>query len=112
MIPWKDREKFGEKVTPKNIVDAVHELRNRPGANIPGQLKNTDGELVGIDQLKEDHIIVDMSPMHYGMQEKNPLDEVRWYSDSDLDSEPLVCLLPSMTCLQAAIRQFQVSIPL
>lgn len=36
--------------------------------------------------LAPQHIIVDFSPMHYGMKEKNPMENVRFYSKREPNS--------------------------
>ncbi|KAL0948970.1 hypothetical protein HGRIS_009072 [Hohenbuehelia grisea] len=40
-----------------------------------------------LDSFSAEHVIVDFSPMHYGMKEKNPLDFVKFYSNMN----PTVC---------------------
>lgn len=40
-----------------------------------------------VNQLAVSDVIVDLSPMHYGMKEKNPLDSVMFYHKNDPNSE-------------------------
>jgi deoxynucleoside triphosphate triphosphohydrolase SAMHD1 len=39
--------------------------------------------------LEVKHVIVDLSPMHYGMKDKNPLDFIKFYSKNFPDREIL-----------------------
>ena len=40
-----------------------------------------------VESLREEHVIVDVSEMHYGMKEKNPLRFVKFYSKKHPDRE-------------------------
>ncbi|KAH7916640.1 hypothetical protein BJ138DRAFT_1051916 [Hygrophoropsis aurantiaca] len=55
-------------ITPERIVEVAK------STSLPG----TDPDIVA--QLTSRHVIVDLTPMHYGMQERNPLDFVKFYS--------------------------------
>ncbi len=56
-----------QHITPQSIVKAA---KNLFADTNPDNVKNLDPK----------HVIVDFSPMHYGMGDKNPLDSVRFYS--------------------------------
>lgn len=46
-----------------------------------------------VESLREEHVIVDVSEMHYGMKEKNPLRFVKFYSKKHPDREWAFSLL-------------------
>lgn len=68
VIDWDDKEFCQEQITPKAI---VHAAKN---ANLPG----VEQSLVA--ELTVDHVIVDVSKMHYGRGVDNPIYQVRFYS--------------------------------
>ncbi|KAF8890397.1 hypothetical protein BD779DRAFT_1704306 [Infundibulicybe gibba] len=78
-IDWPSRELFKEHVTPEKIVAAARKL----------PLNSTDPDHENVERLKSSleakDIIVDLSVMHYGMHDKNPLDFVKFYSKSNPD---------------------------
>ncbi|KAF5353677.1 hypothetical protein D9758_008643 [Tetrapyrgos nigripes] len=65
-------------ITSQKIVDAVQQLVDS------GKIEDLDPEL-DVAALKPEDVIVDFSTMHYGMKEKNPVDNVRFYSKRDLN---------------------------
>ena len=71
IIAWDDRAKFRKLFTPESIVQAVkaHKFTDKD------QVKMED-----VEALSAKDVIVDQSPMHYGMKDKNPLEFVRFYS--------------------------------
>ena len=48
--------------------------------------ENKDGD-DGTSDLRASDIIVDFSRMHYGMQDKNPLDSIEWYASHSPNGE-------------------------
>lgn len=59
-------EVCAEHVTPRRIVEAA-------------------GELKGAEGLSEQDVIIDLQTIHYGLEERNPLDAVRFYSKRSLN---------------------------
>lgn len=59
---YEHRERCRQLITPERIADAAKALS--PHENAPSA----------------EEVIVDICPMHYGMQEKNPLDFINFYS--------------------------------
>ncbi|EGO30167.1 hypothetical protein SERLADRAFT_358952 [Serpula lacrymans var. lacrymans S7.9] len=68
VFSWEFRNRCQEYITPERIVEAAH-FSPPPGA-----------DKLDLEELTPEDIIVNLSPMHYGMQERNPLDFVRFYS--------------------------------
>lgn len=57
---------------------------------------DTDEQKVDKDTMKElgsKHVIVDLSPMHYGMGDKNPLEKVKFYSKRNPNCERPIYIL-------------------
>lgn len=75
---WKDYKKLNEMFTPKLIVAKAQELCRESNSDEERQLGKT---------LKDSHVIVDISQLHFGMKEKNPLHAVRFYSKHDRTGE-------------------------
>ncbi|THH32180.1 hypothetical protein EUX98_g2013 [Antrodiella citrinella] len=71
IILWKDQKLFKEQFTPERIVDAVKRHTFTEKDEITPE---------NVAALSAKDIIVDLSPMHYGMKDKNPLDFVKFYS--------------------------------
>ncbi|KAH8105417.1 hypothetical protein BXZ70DRAFT_887582 [Cristinia sonorae] len=71
IIPWDQQKLFKEQFTPERIVKAVKEYKFTPEDNV----KPEDIAALGVGD-----VIVDLSPMHYGMKDKNPLESVKFYS--------------------------------
>ena len=66
---WNQKERCKEFFTPESVVAAAQRVcRGRKGL---------DGI---VRELTAEHVIVDLSEIHYGMKDKNPLDTVRFYS--------------------------------
>lgn len=95
------------RFTPARIVEAARNL-DTPDFSNPGVK-----EL--IDELKEEHVIVEMSALHYGMGDKFPLDNCKFYGKyspngmsvyffayspflSSLSSHSLLLFLSSLSC--------------
>lgn len=72
---WEHRELCRQHITPERIADAAKVLFRK------SKDKRTDIMPCAGD------VIVDLSPMHYGMQEKNPLDFIKFYSKHNPNSE-------------------------
>lgn len=70
VFTWEERD-HTSLITATGIVALAHRLACSLGGPIP------DPQLSG---LTEDDVIVDVSRIHYGMQEKSPLDSIRFYS--------------------------------
>ncbi|KIJ65697.1 hypothetical protein HYDPIDRAFT_110844 [Hydnomerulius pinastri MD-312] len=68
VFSWAFIEPCKLYITPERLVEAAKTISST----------DTNSELA--EQLAADHVIVDLNPMHYGMQEKNPLDSVKFYS--------------------------------
>jgi hypothetical protein len=112
LISWESRESIKLTVTPEAIVAAAKRLfakstepddvlttvaagnsKDRKDANESKDTKvakdakdakNVDPELLAT--LSPEHVIVDVSSMHYGMKDKNPLDYVKFYGKRNLNS--------------------------
>lgn len=66
---------FKDRITPDVIVDeAKRKYLDRES------LDNACPAREDVQSLSREHVIVDISVIHYGMKEKNPLDFVRFYS--------------------------------
>jgi len=70
IVLWKDQKLYKEQFTPERIVDAVKRYSFAKEDGIKPQ---------DIATLDAKDVIVDLSPMHYGMKDKNPLDFVKFY---------------------------------
>jgi hypothetical protein len=104
LISWESRESIKLTVTPEAIVAAAKRLfatstgpddvlitvatANSKDAR---DAKDVDPELLAT--LSPEHVIVDVSSMHYGMKDKNPLDYVKFYGKRNLNSTWPFCLL-------------------
>ena len=75
VFKWSQKAVCSQHITPKSIVEAAKSL-----------LADTDFE--NIHALDPKHVIVDLSTMHYGMGDKNPLDSVKFYSKHNPRSKP------------------------
>ncbi|PFH47823.1 hypothetical protein AMATHDRAFT_6386 [Amanita thiersii Skay4041] len=89
VIDWPNRQMFKDKISPESIVEAAkktaRDLSRDMGNKTDTDDDNTASEtestvLPDVDGLSPDDVVVDFSTMHYGMQEKNPLDFVEFYS--------------------------------
>jgi len=74
MVEWDDKDLFEREVTPETIVAAAQSLP-------------IFQEYPECHDLAPDHVIVSHSLLHYGMKEKNPLDNVKWYSKDAINGE-------------------------
>ena len=77
-IPWSDQERFRQHFTPERIVQAVKAYQFTADDNIRPE---------DVASLSPKDVIVDLSPMHYGMKDKNPLDFVKFYSKRNPNRE-------------------------
>jgi deoxynucleoside triphosphate triphosphohydrolase SAMHD1 len=77
VFEWEYRERCREYITPERIADAALAL---------SRSHSPDPKAITEHVLAKD-IIVDLCSMHYGMQEKNPLDFINFYSKHNPDSE-------------------------
>lgn len=75
IIDWDDKEFCQAQITPGSIVHAAKH------ANLPGVEENL------VAELTVDHVIVDVSKMHYGRGVDNPIYQVKFYSKHN----PNVC---------------------
>ncbi|KDQ65179.1 hypothetical protein JAAARDRAFT_168116 [Jaapia argillacea MUCL 33604] len=82
VIDWADRQWFRDNVTPEKIVEAA---KNHTLSESEYHENEEDTGLVELEDLEPKHVIVDLAPMHYGMQDKNPLDFVKFYSKHNPD---------------------------
>ncbi|KZT13237.1 HD-domain/PDEase-like protein [Laetiporus sulphureus 93-53] len=64
VFEWAHYDICRSHFTPKGIVEAA----------------KANNSAAAVQDLQLDHVIVDFSKMHYGMQDKNPLDSVKFYS--------------------------------
>ena len=80
VFTWEHRELCRQRITPERIAAAAKALFKS------GTTASEDGE-DKTNGLSADDIIVDLSPMHYGMQEKNPLDFINFYSKRNPNSK-------------------------
>ncbi|KAI0075427.1 HD-domain/PDEase-like protein [Panus rudis PR-1116 ss-1] len=79
IFPWSYIASCKSYFTPDAIVAAAKKLNNNSEDDVGSS---------NIENLDAKHVIVDLSPMHYGMQDRNPLDNVKFYSKH----KPNVCL--------------------
>lgn len=94
VVAWGDRELFETRVTPSQIVAMARQdfiARSTPnGSSVV--LGNSDGDdehmiqqsypPIDPSELRETDVLVSLAPMHYGMQDQNPLLCVKFYSKS------------------------------
>ncbi|KAJ7178109.1 hypothetical protein C8R46DRAFT_670080 [Mycena filopes] len=72
-LPWAHRKLVKERITAAAIVEAA--------ANLPEPF-DEDSTLVA--ELTEEHVMVDVTPIHWGMKDRNPLDFVKFYDGKDV----------------------------
>ncbi|KAL0564499.1 hypothetical protein V5O48_017548, partial [Marasmius crinis-equi] len=82
-FPWcpEDKKYILAHVTPKAIIDTANAMFGGP---FP-EFTESNGSPVDISQLTENDVIVDLTLMHYGMKEVNPLKNVKFYNKSEPD---------------------------
>lgn len=61
---WEDRDVCRAHITPERIAEAARSLN----------------AILGGELITAEDVIVDLTTMHYGMQEKNPLHFINFYS--------------------------------
>jgi hypothetical protein len=76
VFSWDYRELCRQHITPESIADAARVISR---ARIPSPSSTNENDRQE-SVLSAENIIVDLSPMHYGMQEKNPFDFIKFYS--------------------------------
>ena len=77
VFPWAFQHDCRKIFTPEQIVRSAQADEREHSAEVRALL----------DELCPEHVIVDISMMHYGMKDKNPLDTVSFYSKHDANSE-------------------------
>ncbi|TFY67525.1 hypothetical protein EVJ58_g1575 [Rhodofomes roseus] len=80
VFPWAFQHDCREIFTPEKIVRAAQAEERMP------QVKDEAQYRALIEELNPEHVIVDISMMHYGMKDKNPLDTVSFYSKHKPDN--------------------------
>ncbi|OBZ71990.1 Deoxynucleoside triphosphate triphosphohydrolase SAMHD1 [Grifola frondosa] len=94
VILWNEMDICRDYFTPANIVRAAKSLfesgtKERTGAE---EIDFTSVNMQDVEDLSEDHVIVDMAPRHFGMEDKNPLEYVKFYSKHHPDEAKLANL--------------------
>lgn len=77
VFPWAFQYDCRQIFTPERIVRAAQ----------ADEREHAAGERALLDALRPEHVVVDISMMHYGMKDKNPLDTVSFYSKLNANSE-------------------------
>ncbi|KAF9530924.1 hypothetical protein CPB83DRAFT_787510 [Crepidotus variabilis] len=87
IVEWQHRKIFEENVTPAKIVQAALALSTPSTPSTEGgeamslsRSASFDTTMLEPDTLKEADVIVDLSVIHFGQKDKNPLDKIRFYS--------------------------------
>ncbi|GBE79040.1 HD-domain/PDEase-like protein [Sparassis crispa] len=93
VFEWSYIDHCRRYFTPERIVDAVKRLpatllASREVEDLDTEEGEGEGKSEGVGEpidgdiaaLEPRHVIVDLSRMHYGMKDKNPLDSVKFYS--------------------------------
>lgn len=97
--PYDFRELLQREITSDRVVKSAQEWFRRTSRNEASeesQLRNVD-----ISGLSPEHVVVDLSTLHHGMKERNPIDSVRFYGKHDLhksfkaESGELSTLMPA-----------------
>lgn len=110
VIDWEHHGLIKREITAQKILDAakarfaaglpapskpqVATKEPREASESPTDVSDEDqidvddytGPAVDIAKLNVNDVVVDLSVMHYGMKEKNPLKSVRFYSKNNRDS--------------------------
>ncbi|OCH87676.1 HD-domain/PDEase-like protein [Obba rivulosa] len=95
VFPWDYKESCKSWFTPERIVTAAKAV----AASRVGSGEETV-DPADVEALSPEHVIVDMSKMHYGMEDRNPLDFVKFYSKHHPD-----------TCQQAELADISLLMP-
>ncbi|KAI5120720.1 hypothetical protein M0805_006427 [Coniferiporia weirii] len=109
-FPWELRDSLRSTITPERIVSTAKTLFENadPAEDGPSQ------ELVA--SLTKEHVIVDISMLHHGMKERNPIDFVRFYgkhnTHESFKAEPgeLSTLMPA--CFAEMLLRIYTKVPL
>ena len=75
------KDKLREAFTPERIVQAAKAYFDE---NV---LERPPEEL--LCSLSEEHVVVDLAILHYGMKDKNPVDSVKFYGKRHPDGKSL-----------------------
>jgi hypothetical protein len=87
-VEWEHREHCRQYITPERIAEAARKIVAQSRFPALKSKSRRQGP-------HADDIIVDLCPMHYGMQEKNPMDFINFYSKQHPDSElPIISSKP------------------
>jgi hypothetical protein len=85
-------------ITSEKIVDAARALA------LPAKATGSETDIdAPTMELMPEHVIVDISPVHFGMKKENPLDHVRFYSKLNPDGAPVnvncsISVPPELSC--------------
>lgn len=79
VFSWEHRELCRAHITPERIAEAAQEV-------YAAHLQAQDVEKTGV-LFSANNVIVDLSYMHYGMEEKNPMHSIKFYSKNNPDRE-------------------------
>ncbi|OSD01974.1 HD-domain/PDEase-like protein [Trametes coccinea BRFM310] len=83
VFPWHCKSKLKEVFTPESVVNGFKRLyQQSKQRDASAELKELFKD-VGEDDataLGPEHVIIDLTAMHHGMQDSNPLDFVKFYS--------------------------------
>ncbi|EPQ59809.1 HD-domain/PDEase-like protein [Gloeophyllum trabeum ATCC 11539] len=88
VFEWAYKDICEQHITPEKIVEAAKNLTNSPSTPRP----HSDVDIADsprrdapfeLDELTPGQVIVDLTKMHYGMKDKNPLDSIKFYSKNN-----------------------------
>lgn len=66
-LPWSMRPTIKSVLTPQNVVKAAQSLsESHPAYSLVGE-------------LREEHVLIDVTPLHWGMKDKNPFETIKFY---------------------------------
>ncbi|CDO76374.1 hypothetical protein BN946_scf185011.g38 [Trametes cinnabarina] len=88
VFPWHCKSKLKEVFTPERVVNGFRRLyeqskRTDASAKLKDLFKDVGEE--DAMALGPEHVIIDLTAMHHGMQDLNPLDFVKFYSKHNPD---------------------------
>ncbi|KAJ7136411.1 hypothetical protein C8R43DRAFT_1020694 [Mycena crocata] len=73
-LPWEHRKVVKERITADVVVQAAVNL---------SELSDGDARLVA--ELTQNHVMVDVVPIHWGMKDRNPLDFIKFFDGKDVN---------------------------
>ena len=93
---WKLERRLRQSVTAEHIVQAAKALfgsteqeeEQESSVEIhvsPGSNANERPSAEFVESLSPKHVIVDISKLHYGMKDRNPIDFVKFYGKHNID---------------------------